>query len=141
MNSNEKILSKGKPPSFQRNFKGPLSKAHFDTAPYLVLGKLKVTRDFLPHIHLGICGLIAMAVFTGKVKGDDFSYYGIDSWGWSFILGWVGTILVGLTGVIAIVISFIGKGNSSSSSDQPAPSGQVDVDPSPATPAPPQRTQ
>jgi len=82
----------------------------------------------------GVCGLIAMAVFTAKSTSDSSTYS--HDWLWGFILGWIGTVLAGIIGLLAIGISFCGKHHAPSKRNQSAASIQVDSqagpDPSPA---------
>jgi len=48
----------------------------------------------------GVCGIICMSVYTEKTSMPSQMY----SYGWSYFLGWVGTVFSGITGIIAIVI-------------------------------------
>ena len=74
-----------------------------------------------------------MSVFTGETSKGHY--------GWSFILGWIGTVLAGIAGVIGIVMGLVMKRNTSAQPQQPvqstldkaAPSSEVvDPDPDPA---------
>ena len=56
---------------------------------------VKWIMPFLAAIGAGVCGLIAMAIFTGE-NSQSSSHYG-----WSYFLGWVGTVLAFVTSGIA----------------------------------------
>lgn len=54
------------------------------------------------YVVAGVCALIGLAIFTDKLSGATF--------GWSFILGWIGVVFAVISGVFAFV-----KGRQSSS--------------------------
>ena len=47
--------------------------------------------------------LIALSVFTGK-QIDNINNFKDVNWGWSYILGWIGTILAFVCSVLASVL-------------------------------------
>ena len=54
---------------------------------------VKWTFPFIAAIAAGVCGIIAMAIFTGETNSG--------SYGWSYFLGWVGSVLAFVTAGIA----------------------------------------
>jgi len=51
-------------------------------------------------VSCGVCGVIAMAIFTKDVSGSNSN--GFD-YGWSYALGWVGSIAAFLSSVTAFI--------------------------------------
>ena len=89
-----------------------------------------------------------MAVFTAK-STSGYIYVSMYNFGgyiytheflWGFILGWIGTVLAGIIGLLAIGISFCGKHRTPSKRNQPAASIQVDSQADPDSSPAPQRS-
>ena len=68
---------------------------------------LQALRKF-PLYFLGICALIGLAIYTDKASG--YHKWSRGTFGWSFILGWVGVVFAVISGVFGLL-----KGRQSSS--------------------------
>jgi len=74
--------------------------------------KIKIKHVAILLIIPGVCGIIALAIFTSKLgEHPEIAYlkrYGISpSFGWSYALGWVGSILSLLSAVVGIAMKTI----------------------------------
>ena len=68
---------------------------------------LQALREY-PLYFLGICALIGLAIYTDKASG--YHKWSRGTFGWSFILGWVGVVFAIISGVFGFL-----KGRQSSS--------------------------